>query len=234
MAYSKLYCESGPNEMAPLASILWERNNRLLDPVLFFFWDQCFKSTFTGAWYFSWFIRHCLYDTIPGRLLFHWLKDFPSHSQGVNIWHRCCVCLFVVFCLLFFFCFVRVPQKMYLSVSFVLVVDEVVVKAYAIEISSIVEAKLPRYWRVSRIWFMYMRKSRRAALAARLLMQFCTFLCQTATWDFSRSDSFSWNLSRDVSAANSIAVLSCLAYAMVVLWREIGKVTLCALDVQKF
>ena len=138
------------------------------------------------------------------------------------------------FFVFFFFCFVRVPQKMYLSVSFVVVVAEVEVKAYAIEISSIVEAKLPRYWRVSRIWFMYMRKSRRAAPAARLLMQFCTFLCQTATWDFSRSDSFSWNLSRDVSAANSIAVLSCLAYAMVVLWREIGKVTLCALDVQKF
>ena len=25
MAYSKLYRESGPNKMAPLASILWER-----------------------------------------------------------------------------------------------------------------------------------------------------------------------------------------------------------------
>lgn len=142
------------------------------------------------------------------------------------------VCLW--FFVFFFFCFVRVPQKMYLSVSFVLVVDEVVVKAYAIEISSIVEAKLPRYRRVSRIWFMYMRKSRRAALAARLLMQFCTILCQTTTWDFSRSDSFSWNLSTDVSEANSSAVLSCLDYAMVVLWREIGKVTLRALDVQKF
>ena len=31
MAYSKLYRESGPNEMAPLSE-----NNRLLDPVFFF------------------------------------------------------------------------------------------------------------------------------------------------------------------------------------------------------
>ena len=42
MACSKLYCESGPNEMAPLASILWERNNRLLDPVRLFFFRSVF------------------------------------------------------------------------------------------------------------------------------------------------------------------------------------------------
>ena len=32
-AYSKLYLESGPNKMAPLASIMWEQEHRLLDPV---------------------------------------------------------------------------------------------------------------------------------------------------------------------------------------------------------
>ena len=35
LAYSKLYRESGPNKMAPLASICWSENNRLLDPVFF-------------------------------------------------------------------------------------------------------------------------------------------------------------------------------------------------------
>ena len=39
MAYSKLYRESGPNKMAPLALILLEREHRLRDPV--FFLDQC-------------------------------------------------------------------------------------------------------------------------------------------------------------------------------------------------
>lgn len=155
--------------------------------------------------------------------------------DDVIIWHRCCVCLFVIF---FLFCqsaAKNVRKCMHDAyVNFVVVVAEVVVKAYATEISSIDEAKLPRQRRISRIWLVYIRKSRRTALASRLLMQFCTIFSKTATWNFSRSDSFSWNLSTYVSPANSSEVLSCLDYSLVVLWRETGKVTLSALDVQRF
>ena len=37
MAYSKLYRESGPNEMVPLALILWEREEEVVPSSLFFF-----------------------------------------------------------------------------------------------------------------------------------------------------------------------------------------------------
>ena len=81
-------------------------------------------------------------------------------------------------CLIFFFC--QSAAKNVLKcmhdayVNFVVVDAEIVIKAYATGISSIDEAKLPRQRRISRIWLVYMRKSRPTALAARLLMQFCT------------------------------------------------------------
>ena len=40
MAYSKLYRESGPNKMVPLALILWEREEEVVPSSLFFFFGD--------------------------------------------------------------------------------------------------------------------------------------------------------------------------------------------------
>ena len=62
MAYSKLYCESSLNKMAPLASNLWEREQQVAGSSLLFLYQwviRCFVYVCTRT-----LVKLCVYDAL--------------------------------------------------------------------------------------------------------------------------------------------------------------------------